>query len=141
MSQESVIWKRAKPENLKVTKNSSWVLTARRFFFTVHSHDCFHHLGLEYPSSMLATSVGNLFHCLLSCLVKEHLQITCAKMWIEQKGLWSCIFKRKVVWGFNLEDNTVYLFIFLNIVVVPGALLDILSITVLPLNILTLWHF
>lgn len=35
-------------------------------------------------------------------------------MWIKQKRFWSYIFKSEVVWGFDLEDNTVYLFNFLK---------------------------
>lgn len=36
-----------------------------KVIFTAYSQDCFCHRALEYPSSVLATSVGNLFCCLI----------------------------------------------------------------------------
>lgn len=106
--QSQVIWGRAKTETLKFTKNTSWVLTTTELLFTACPCVCFHHLAVEYPCGMLATSTGNLFHPLLVCFVREHLQMC------EQNRFWSYIFKSEVVWGFSSEDNTVYLFIFLK---------------------------
>lgn len=108
LSAESSHLGKSKDRNPKVHQEYFLGPDYHRVTFYSPSPRLFSPLGCWISLCMLATSTGNLFHPLLVCFVREHLQMC------EQNRFWSYIFKSEVVWGFSSEDNTVYLFIFLK---------------------------